>query len=55
MTRYKVLVVDDSAFMRKLITDMIAEDPAFEIVDTAKNGQEAIDKTLRLSPKRASD
>jgi len=50
MTRHKVLVVDDSAFMRKLITDMIAEDPEFEIVDSARNGQEAVDKTIRLRP-----
>lgn len=50
MTRHKVLVVDDSAFMRKLITDLISEDPAFEIAGTAKNGREAVDKTLLLRP-----
>lgn len=50
MARYKVLVVDDSAFMRKLISDLIAEDSSFEIVDTAKNGLEAVDKTIQHKP-----
>lgn len=50
MAKYKVLVVDDSIFMRKIITDMIQTDDRFEIVDTAKNGLEAIEKTRRLCP-----
>jgi two-component system chemotaxis response regulator CheB len=48
--RYKVLVVDDSAFMRKIITDLIMEDPHFEVIDTAKNGLEAIDKIREIKP-----
>ena len=43
MNAYRVLVVDDSAFMRKIICDLITADPQFEIVATAKNGREAID------------
>lgn len=50
MKRYKVLVVDDSAFMRKLITEMINEDPEFEVADTAKNGLEAVEKAEFLRP-----
>lgn len=50
MKPYKILVVDDSAFMRKMITDMIADHAAFEVVGTAKNGQEAIEKIKRLKP-----
>lgn len=50
MIRYKVLVVDDSAFMRKLITELISEDPEFEVIATAKNGKEAVDLTERLRP-----
>lgn len=46
----KVLVVDDSAFMRKFISDLITADPQFVILDTAKNGQEAIDKVKTLQP-----
>jgi len=50
MVRHKVLVVDDSAFMRKLITELISEDAEFEVVDTAKNGLEAVKKTELLKP-----
>lgn len=50
MTKKKVLVVDDSAFMRKIVTDILSESPDFEVVDTAKNGQEAIDKIVKLNP-----
>lgn len=50
MTKHKVLVVDDSVFMRKIISDMIQEDNRFVVIDTAKNGLEAIDKIKRLTP-----
>jgi two-component system, chemotaxis family, protein-glutamate methylesterase/glutaminase len=46
----RVLVVDDSSFMRKAISEMIASDPALTVVGTAKNGQEAIDLAKSLSP-----
>ena len=45
-----MLVVDDSAFMRKLITDFLAEEPQIEIVGTARNGLEAIEKIKELQP-----
>lgn len=48
--RIKVLVVDDSAFMRKVISDMISSDDGFEVIDVARNGEEAIEKIKRLSP-----
>lgn len=47
---HKVLVVDDSAFMRKIITDMIMEDPEFTVIDTARNGVEAVKKARDLNP-----
>src|SRR5690554_5545325 len=50
MSTYKVLVVDDSAFMRKIISDLITEDPQFEIIGTAKNGREALVMTKELQP-----
>ena len=46
----RVLVVDDSAFMRKALSQMIASDPALEVVDTARNGKEAVAKALSLKP-----
>ncbi|RSL32837.1 chemotaxis response regulator protein-glutamate methylesterase [Salibacterium salarium] len=38
----KVLVVDDSAFMRKLISDFINEQPDLTVSDTARNGKDAL-------------
>ncbi len=48
--KIRVLVVDDSAIMRKLIVDILKEDPEIEVVDTAKNGKEAIEKARALLP-----
>ncbi len=48
--KIRVLVVDDSAFMRKVITDMIHKQSNIEVVDTAKNGAEAIDKIKLHKP-----
>ena len=50
MKPISVLIVDDSAFMRKLIKDFLSEDPRITVLDTARNGQEAIEKTIRLKP-----
>lgn len=44
----KVLIVDDSAFMRKLITEIISSQPDLEVVGTARNGQDALEKLERL-------
>lgn len=46
----KVLVVDDSAFMRRVISDIINEDPRCEVIGTAVNGKEALEKVKELSP-----
>lgn len=46
----RVLVVDDSALMRKLISNILAEDPGIEVVGTAPNGRIALDKVAALSP-----
>ena len=50
MNAHRVLVVDDSAFMRKIICDLITADPQFEIVATAKNGREAIEAVEEWKP-----
>lgn len=50
MDRFKVLVVDDSAFMRRIITDLLTDEAQFIVMDTAKNGKEAVEKVLKLQP-----
>jgi len=45
-----VLVVDDSALMRKVISDMLNEDPEIEVVGTARDGYDAIKKIMELKP-----
>lgn len=50
MKPYKVLVVDDSAFMRKIISDLIENDADFQVTATATNGREAIQKVNELRP-----
>lgn len=50
MRTYNVLVVDDSIFMRKIITDLITEDPQFRVIGTAKNGIEAVEMVKTLKP-----
>ena len=46
----KVLVVDDSRFYRNRLCEILTTDPDIEIVGTAENGREALDKTLNLKP-----
>ena len=46
----RVLIADDSAFMRKLLSDVFEEDKDFVVVDTARNGQDAVEKVKRLKP-----
>ena len=47
---YKVLVVDDSSFFRRRVTDILNKDPQLEVIDVAVNGQDAVDKALSLKP-----
>lgn len=46
----KVLVVDDSSFFRRRVSEIINQDPMLEVIDTAQNGREAIEKAERLQP-----
>ena len=46
----KVLVVDDSLFMRTLVSDILNSDPEIEVFDTAKEGREAVDKISKVRP-----
>lgn len=49
-TGIKVLVIDDSAFMRKVITDLLNSDGNIKVVGTARNGQEGLLKAASLKP-----
>ncbi len=46
----RVLVVDDSALMRKLIPAILARDPSIEVVGTAMDGAFALKKIEELRP-----
>lgn len=46
----KVLVVDDSGFFRRRVSEILSADPAIQVVGTATNGKEAIDQALALKP-----
>lgn len=48
--KIKVLVVDDTAFMRKVIPDVLEADPDISVVGLAENGQDALEKIRRLKP-----
>lgn len=49
-TPVKVLVVDDSAFMRQMIKKMLEADPQIQVVGYARDGEEALEKVQRFKP-----
>ena len=50
MARIRVLVVDDSVVVRRLVTDALSSDPAIDVVGVAANGQIALSKVEQLAP-----
>ena len=46
----KVLVVDDSALMRKMISDILNADTSIDVIDTAHNGKDALGKIEKNPP-----
>lgn len=50
MERIRVLIVDDSAIIRRLLTDALSADPAIEVVGIAANGKIALAKIPMLKP-----
>lgn len=50
MEKIKVLIADDSAFMRKLIQEILLTSNRIEIAGTARNGEDAIQKIKKLKP-----
>lgn len=47
---FKVLIVDDSSFFRRRVTDILNQDKDLEVIGTAVNGKEAVDKAIELRP-----
>ena len=50
MRKISVLVVDDSAVMRRVLSDVLSCDPAIHIVGTARNGRVALELFSQLKP-----
>jgi len=48
--KLKVLIVDDTLFMRKAVSQILDSDAGIEVLDSAKNGLEAIQKVKSLQP-----
>ncbi|MDD4126340.1 MAG: chemotaxis-specific protein-glutamate methyltransferase CheB [Methanomicrobium sp.] len=46
----RVLIIDDSVFMRTVLADILKRDPSIEIVGTAEDGIKALKKIEELSP-----
>ncbi len=50
MNKIRVLVVDDAVVVRKMVSDVIASDPALELAGTAANGKIALAKIPQINP-----
>jgi len=50
MAKIRVLIADDSALMRRELRRILESDPNIEVVATARDGQEAVEKTRKLDP-----
>ena len=50
MNPIRVMVVDDSVVVRKIVTDVLSADPDIEVVGTAVNGKIAVGKLEQLKP-----
>lgn len=49
-TKLRVLVVDDSVVMRRMLTRMLTEDPLFEVLGSARDGVDALAKVALYRP-----
>jgi two-component system chemotaxis response regulator CheB len=48
--RIRVLIVDDSVVVRRMVTNALEQDPVIEVVGTAANGKMGLERILRLKP-----
>src|SRR5712672_172518 len=46
----RILVVDDSAYVRKVVSQLLSRSPRLEVVGTARDGQEALERVVELRP-----
>ena len=46
----KVLIVDDSSFFRRRVTEILEGDANIEVIDAAVNGADAVEKAVKLRP-----
>jgi two-component system chemotaxis response regulator CheB len=46
----RVLIIDDSAFMRKALAVLLSSDASIEVLDAARNGEEGLKKIAELRP-----
>ena len=49
-TKTRILIVDDSSFMRMAIRSILSKEPTFDVVGTAADGVEALEKAIALKP-----
>jgi two-component system chemotaxis response regulator CheB len=47
---FRILLVDDSSVVRRVLTDVISSDPQLEVAGTASNGRIALDRIAQLKP-----
>ncbi len=50
MSKKRVLVIDDSAFNRRAITEMLEKSPQIEVIGTASDGEEGLKRAFTLKP-----
>lgn len=50
MKKIRALVVDDAVVVRRMVSDVLAEDPAIEVVGTAANGRIGLQKITQVNP-----
>lgn len=48
--RLRVLVVDDSAYVRKVVSQVLSRSPLLEVVGTARDGADALERVAELNP-----
>lgn len=46
----RALIVDDSALIRKVLSDILNQDPKINVIGTAVNGKDGLEKVRRLKP-----